>query len=59
MILDSHCQELPVSVIARRTGVDRKTVRKYIKASLEPPHYGPHRPDERCSIPIMPTCVSG
>ena len=44
MILDLHRQGLPVSAIARRTGVDRKTVRKYIQAGLEPPHYGPRRP---------------
>ena len=44
MILELHRQGLPVSAIARRTGVDRKTVRKYIKAGLEPPHYGPRRP---------------
>ena len=44
MILDLHRQGLPVSAIARRTGVDRKTVRKYIQAGLEPPHYGLRRP---------------
>ena len=33
-----------MSAIARRTGVDRKTVREYIQAGLEPPHYGPRRP---------------
>jgi transposase len=44
MILDLHRQGLPVSAIARRTGVDRKTVRKYIQAGLEPPHYSPRRP---------------
>ena len=37
MILDLHRQGLPVSAIARRTGVDRKTVRKYIQTGLEPP----------------------
>ena len=37
MILNLHRQGLPVSAIARRTGTDRKTVRKYIQAGLEPP----------------------
>ena len=49
MILDLHRQGLPVSAIARRTGVDRKTIRKYIQAGLEPPHYGPRQPRrKRC-----------
>ena len=44
MILDLHCQGLPVSAVARRTGIDRKTVRKYVQAGLKPPHYDPRRP---------------
>lgn len=44
VILYLRRQGLPVPAIARRTGVDRKTVRKYIQAGLEPPHYGPRRP---------------
>ena len=44
MILDLHRQGLSVSAIARRTGLDRKTVRKYIAAGLEPPAYGPRQP---------------
>src|SRR5204862_7154747 len=46
MILDLHRQGLSVSAIARRVGIDRKTVRKYIQRGLEPPSYGPrkHRP---------------
>lgn len=44
MILNLHRQGLPVSAIARRTGTDRKTVRKYIQAGLEPPQYGPRQP---------------
>ena len=39
MILDLHRQGLTVSAIAQRTGLDRKTVRKYIAAGLEPPAY--------------------
>ena len=42
--LDLHRQGLTVSAIAQRTGLDRKTVRKYIAAGLEPPAYGPRQP---------------
>jgi transposase len=41
MILDLHRQGAGVSAIARRTGLDRKTVRKVIASGLEPPVYGP------------------
>jgi len=41
MILDLHRQGASVSSIARRTGFDRKTVRKVIAAGLEPPVYTP------------------
>ena len=44
MILDLHRQGAGVSVIARRTGLDRKTVRKVIASGLEPPVYGPRLP---------------
>jgi transposase len=44
VILDLHRQGLSVSAIARRTGVDRKTVRKYVECGLEPPAYGPRLP---------------
>src|SRR4051812_30278814 len=44
MILDLHRQGLGVSAIARRTGFDRKTVRKVIAGGLEPPAYGPRQP---------------
>lgn len=37
MILDLASQEPSVSPIARRTGFDRKTVRRYIQRGLEPP----------------------
>jgi transposase len=43
MILDFHRQGLSVSAIARRVGIDRKTVRKYIERGLEPPTYGPRK----------------
>jgi transposase len=44
MILDLHRQGLSVSAIARQTGADRKTVRKYIARGLEAPAYGPRLP---------------
>ena len=44
MILDLHRQGAGVSAIARRTGLDRKTVRKVIASGLEPPVYGPRPP---------------
>jgi transposase len=47
MILYLHGQGLSVSAIARRVGIDRKTVRKYIERGLEPPSYGPREPRPR------------
>ena len=44
MILDLHRQGLSVSAIARQSGIDRKTVRKYIQRGLEAPVYGPRKP---------------
>jgi len=41
MILELHRQGLPISVIAERTGHDRKTVRKYIEQGLVAPRYKP------------------
>lgn len=41
MILDLHRQGVGISAIARRTGLDRKTVRKVIAGGLEPAVYGP------------------
>ncbi len=43
MILDLHRQGLTVSAIARQTGVDRKTVRKYVERGLEAPAYSPRK----------------
>jgi hypothetical protein len=43
MILDLHRQGAGVSAIARRTGLDRKTVRKVIAGGLEPAIYGPRQ----------------
>ena len=39
MILDLHRQGLSVTAIARRTGRDPKTVRKYVERGLELPTY--------------------
>ena len=44
MILDLAREGVSVSAIARRTGLDRKTVRKYIESGLEPPAYAPRPP---------------
>jgi len=41
MILELHRQGLSVTAIARRTGRDPKTVRKYIERGVEVPVYGP------------------
>jgi transposase len=43
MILELQCQGLSITAIARRTGRDPKTVRKYIERGLEPPAYGPRQ----------------
>ncbi len=43
MILDLHRQGAGISAIARRMGLDRKTVRKVIASGLEPPAYGPRQ----------------
>ena len=53
MILDLHRQGLSVSAIARRIGIDRKTVRKYIERGLEPPAYGPRKPRARRLEPFQ------
>jgi hypothetical protein len=45
MILDLARQGLTVSAIARRTGHDRKTIRKYIERGMEPPAYKPREPE--------------
>ena len=44
MILDLHRQGLTVSEIARQSGFDRKTIRRYIERGLEAPSYGPRKP---------------
>jgi transposase len=54
MILDLHRQGLSVSDIARRAGLDRKTVRKYIARGLEPPAYKPRKPRAHLVDGFMP-----
>ena len=44
VILELHQQGLNVSAIARRTGLTRGTVRKYVSRGVEPPAYGPRPP---------------
>lgn len=44
MILELHREGLSVSAIARRAGVDRKTVRKYIASGARAPQYSPRAP---------------
>ena len=53
MILDLHRQVLTVSAIARKLGLDRKTVRKCIKRGLEAPVYGPRKPRQRLIDPFV------
>ena len=45
MIHQLHEQGLSVSSIAERAGLDRKTVRKYLREGLEAPVYGELDPD--------------
>lgn len=47
MILELKRQGLGVSAIARQTGLDPKTVRKYLAQGLEMPVYGPRDVGER------------
>jgi transposase len=47
MILELHRQGLTITAIARRTGRDPKTIRKYIERGLELPVYGPRQVGRR------------
>ena len=47
MIQDLKRQGLGVSEIARQTGLDRKTVRKYLARGLETPTYKSREPRAR------------
>jgi transposase len=53
MILDLHRQGVSVTSIARQSGLDRKTVRRYIERGLEPPSYGPRAPRPTLLDPFM------
>ena len=44
MIHDLKRQGLSVSAIARKVGLDRKTVRRHLERGIEPPVYGPRAP---------------
>lgn len=44
VIHELHQEGLSISAIAQRTGLDRKTVRKYLKRGLKTPRYGPRTP---------------
>jgi transposase len=52
MILELHRQGLSISAIARRTGLDRGTIAKYVKRGLEPPSYGPRPPRPTVVTPV-------
>ena len=51
VILELHNEGLSVSAIAERTGLDRKTVRKYVARGLEAPVYGPRESRPRLIAP--------
>jgi len=51
MIHDLKRQGLSVAAIARKAGLDRKTVRKYLERGLEAPVYGPRQPRPRLLKP--------
>lgn len=44
MIFDLHRQGLTITAISQQTGLDRKTIRKYLRRGLEAPAYGPRAP---------------
>jgi transposase len=52
MILEWHRQGMSVSAIARQSGLDRKTIRKYIHRGLEAPAYGPRKPRQTVLDPF-------
>ena len=54
VILDLYKQGLTISAIAERTGLDRKTIRKYIAKGLEPPAYTPRPPRQTLVGPFEP-----
>ena len=53
MLHELHAQGVSISAIARQTGLDRKTVRRYLAAGVEPPMYGPRAPQGSLLDPHM------
>jgi transposase len=51
LIHDLKRQGLTVSAIARKVGLDRKTVRRHLERGMEPPVYGPRAPRPRRIAP--------
>jgi len=51
LIHDLKRQGLTITAIARKVGLDRKTVRRYLERGLEPPAYSPRAPVERLIAP--------
>ena len=51
MIHDLRRRGMGISAIARHTGLDRKTVRKYLEQGLQGPRYGPRQPRPRLLEP--------
>ncbi len=49
-ILELHRQGLAITAIARRTGRDPKTIRKYIERGVEAPAYGPRSVGRPCKL---------
>jgi transposase len=47
LIHDLRRQGLSIPAIARKAGLDRKTVRRHLERGLEPPVYGPRAPRPR------------
>jgi transposase len=54
MIHDLKRQGLSISAIARKLGLDRKTVRKHLEGGLAAPVYGPRQPRPRMLEPYEP-----
>lgn len=52
LIHDLKRQGLTVSAIARKVGLDRKTVRRHLARGMEPPVYGPRAPRPRQLAPF-------
>ena len=52
VIYELRHQGLPISAIARQTGLSRKTVRKYLKQGLQWPRYGPGAPRAQLLDPL-------